>query len=242
MPHIIGRQKNTLTIMRPFFLFIFVIILTAGCSNPPLNNKIYTEGELDYSIIYPKQLNGQSSTTFLPDEMISYFKGDDVMMNIKGGFGLYHLKYISRAHGDTCFTLFKLFDKKMYFPMTRKQTLFFFKELGKPVIKLYEDSLKTIAGFKCKKAVISFPGSRLRSINAYYTQEIGRELPNANTPFEKIPGVLMEFNFFYKTLNFKVVAQKFTPVSISDSEFNVPAGYQETTQKEIETLISTLLQ
>jgi len=228
--------------MRPYLILFFLIFLIAGCSNPSEPDKIYTEGELDYSIIYPKQLNGQNSTTFLPDEMITFFKGDDVLMNIKGGFGLYHLKYISKSHGDTCFTLFKLFDKKMYFPMTNSQTLFFFKELGKPVIKLYEDSLKTIAGFVCKKAVISFPGSRIRSINAYYTQEIGREHPNANTPFEKIPGVLMEFNFFYKTLNFKVVAQKFKPMHIAYSEFMVPDGYKQTTQEEIESFITTLLQ
>ena len=228
--------------MRPFFLILFSVFLIAGCSNPTETGKKYTEGELDYSIIYPKQLENQSSTTFLPDEMITFFKGDNVMMNIKGGFGLYHLKYISRAHGDTCFTMFKLFDKKMYFPMTNHQTLFFFKELGRPKVKLYEDSVRMIAGFNCKKAVISFPGSRMRSINAYYTLEIGRERPNANTPFEKIPGVLMEFNFFYKTLNFKVVAQKFKPVHIADSEFMVPDGYKETSQEEIESFISTLLQ
>jgi GLPGLI family protein len=138
--------------------------------------------------------------------------------------------------------MFKLFDKKMYFPMTNHQTLFFFKELGRPKVKLYEDSVRMIAGFNCKKAVISFPGSRMRSINAYYTLEIGRERPNANTPFEKIPGVLMEFNFFYNTLNFKVVAQKFKPVHIADSEFMVPDGYKETSQEEIESFISTLLQ
>jgi len=228
--------------MRYFFLLIFTIILLGGCSNPANKNPDFTEGKLEYKIIYPRQLENNGATTFLPSEMISYFKGDNVMMNIKGGFGLYHLKYISKSAGDTCYTLFKLFDKKLYYPMDDKQTLFVFKELGKPSIKLYKDSIKTFAGFRCKKAVISFPMSRIKSVTAYYTEEIGREKPNVHTPFEKIPGVLMEFNFFYKSLTLKVVATKFTPVKVADSEFCVPEGYKETTQKEIESLISILLQ
>ncbi len=237
-----GMQENINVNMRSFIILISILFLFAGCNNSTEKTSDLTEGKLEYKIIYPRQLESDGSTTFLPSEMITFFKGDDVMMDIKGGFGLYHLKYISKATGDTCFTLFKLFDKKLYYPMDNKQTLFVFKELGKPRIKLFKDSLKTIAGFLCKKAVISFPKTRIRSINAYYTEEIGREKPNVNTPFEKIPGVLMEFNFFYKTLTFKVVAKKFSPVKVSGSEFNIPSGYKKTTQEEIESFITTLLQ
>lgn len=228
--------------MRPFLILASFILILTGCNNSTSNNVNYSEGKLEYKIVYPRQLENDGSTTFLPSEMITFFKDENVLMNLKGGFGLYNLKYISRSSGDTCFTLFKLFDKKLYYPMNSEQTLFVFKELGEPKIKLFKDSVKTIAGFTCKKAVISFPRTRIRSINAYYTQEIGRKNPNIHTPFEKIPGVLMEFNFFYKTLTFKIVAQKFSPVSVDNSEFIVPSGYKQTTQKEIESLITTLLQ
>ncbi len=228
--------------MRSVFIFISILLFLAGCNESSRQGQEYSEGTLEYSIIYPKQLENSGSTAFLPSEMISCFKGEKVIMKIKGGFGLYKLEYISKASGDSCFTLFKLFDKKMYFPMDDNQTLFVFKELGEPHIELYKDSIKTVAGFPCKKAVISFPGKNIDSITAYYTEKIGRKKPNIHTPFEKIPGVMMEFNFFYRTLSFKVIAQKFTTEAIDDSEFCIPDGYKKSSEQEIETFITTLLQ
>jgi len=206
------------------------------------NGRSNKEGKLEYKIGYSEQLQSDGATTFLPNKMMSLFKEDKTLISIKGGFGLYNLKYISRASGDTCLTLFKLFDKKLYYPMNNKQTLFVFNELGSPGVKLYKDSTKMIAGFACKKAVISFPKREMRAIEAYYCDEIGRENPNKNTPFEKIPGVLMEFNFFYKELSFNLTAKKFTPLTVPESEFQIPKDYKKTTEKEIESFIGTLLQ
>ncbi len=228
--------------MRPFFILISVIIILTGCIDNVKNEHNNKEGKLEYKIIYSQQLLDEGTTTFLPDKMISIFKDDKMSLSIKGGFGLYYLKYISRASGDTCFTLFKLFDKKLYYPMDKKQTLFIFNELGEPDIKLYIDSIKMIAGFPCKKAIISFPKTNIRAIKAYYTEEIGKKDPNRNTPFKKIPGVLMEFNFFYKNLSFNLTAQKFTPLTMQESDFQIPEEYKETTEEEIESFIGTLLQ
>jgi GLPGLI family protein len=228
--------------MRPFFILITVIIILTGCSDNVKNEHNNKEGELEYKIVYSEQLEKDGTTTFLPDKMVSLFKDDKILISIKGGFGLYNLKYISRAAGDTCFTLFKLFDKKLYYPMDDKQTLFVFNELGRPEIKLFKDSIKMIAGFSCKKAVISFAKKGMREIDAYYTEEIGKKNPNKNTPFEKIPGVLMEFNFFYKNLSFNLTAQKFTAITVPESEFLIPGEYKETTEEEIESFIGTLLQ
>lgn len=235
-------MQENIFYMRSVLILFFISILFAGCNESSEKRSDFSEGKLEYSIIYPKQLESSGTTAFLPSEMTSYFKDDKVIMKIKGGFGLYKLEYISKASGDTCFTLFKLFDKKMYYPMNNHQTLFVFKELGEPHIKLYKDSVKMIAGFTCKKAVISFPGKKMNPINVFYTEKIGRKKPNIHTPFEKVPGVMMEFNFFYQTLSFKVVAQKFTQVSVADSEFCIPAGYKESTEQEVETFITTLLQ
>lgn len=228
--------------MRPFFIFITAIIIFTGCNDNVTNKHNNKEGKLEYKIVYPEQLQSSSATAFLPDKMTSLFKEDKILLSIKGGFGLYNLKYISRASGDTCFTLFKLFDKKLYYPMDEKQTLFVFNELGRPNIKLFEDSVKTIAGFSCKRAIISFPQQNMRAIEAYYSEDIGKKNPNKNTPFEEIPGVLMEFNFFYKNLSFNLTAQKFTPLTIAEADFQIPKDYKETTEEEIESFIATLLQ
>lgn len=228
--------------MRLFLIFISIIIIISGCSEKGRNDGTYREGKLEYKITYPKELQDKGMTALLPDEMITYFKDDNILLTIKGGFGLYHLRYLSRASGDTCFTLFQLFDNKLYARLGKDQPLFVFKELGKPEITLIKDSVKVIAGFTCKKAVISFPGNKIKSVNAYYTDEIGRKKPNINTPFEKIPGVLMEFNFFYKNLSFNLKANKFTTLSLPASDFNIPNGYKETSENEIEGFIATLLQ
>ena len=126
--------------------------------------------------------------------------------------------------------------------MDKKQTLLIFNELGQPRIKLYKDSIKMIAGFPCKKATISFPKTNTRTMDIYYSEEIGKNKPNRNTPFEKIPGVLMQFNFFYKNLSFNLTAEKFTPLAIQESDFQIPKEYKETTEEEIESFIGTLLQ
>ncbi len=228
--------------MRLYFILISVILILAGCNNNVKDKSNYTEGKLEYKIIYSQQLQSDGVTTFLPNKMTTYFKEDDIVQCIKGGFGLYNLKYISRSSGDTCFTLFKLFDKRLYYEMNKEQTLFVFNELGKSDIKLFKDSIKMIAGFPCNKAVISFPKTNFKAINVYYTEEIGKKNPNINTPFEKIPGVLMEFNFFYKNLSFHLTAHKFTPLTIPKSDFEIPKNYTEATEEEIEGFIGTLLQ
>ncbi|NPA36297.1 MAG: hypothetical protein GXO47_05555 [Chlorobi bacterium] len=228
--------------MRPLFTALIFIVLTYGCTSENKRVSGKTEGVIEYEIKYPESLNSRGVTTFLPDKMTTSIKDNNTLLKINGGFGLYSLRYISKNSGDSCYTLFKLFDKKLYYPMGPHKSLFVFNELGKPKIKLVKDSVKVIAGFNCKKAIVYFSNPGIKPVLVYYTEEIGTKKPNINTPFESIPGTMLEFNFFYKTLSFNVKAVRFTPTAIDDSEFNIPSDYKLTNEKEIEGFIETLLQ
>ncbi|GAO31830.1 hypothetical protein [Geofilum rubicundum] len=78
-------------------------------------------------------------------------------------------------------------------------------------------------------------------MNIWYTNEIGIEDPNRNTPFEMIPGLMLEFEIVYQNIIFHLKADKVIEESHPAEIFNIPAGYEATTIEEIETLIKSVM-
>jgi len=93
------------------------------------------------------------------------------------------------------------------------------------------DSTKTIAGYVCKKAIITFKDAvdgteTVESV--YYTDEIGGKEINFNSEYYLVPGFLMEYN---KNAGSDIVLAYSVSVikkgKVSDKIFLVPADYKE---------------
>lgn len=126
--------------------------------------------------------------------------------------------------------------------MEKSESLFIFNELGLPDVVFDSDTTKLIAGYECKRAVLTYPGKHNTKIDAWYSEDIKVVESNRNTPFEGIPGTLLEFKVNYHNYTFHFTAEKIKNQSIDLKEFSVPDGYTKTNKNEIKDIVGTLLE
>lgn len=222
-------------------LFISIVLVIISSCNTGDENKT-NQGVITYNITYPEEIANKGFATFLPGNMTTIYKGDHFKFNLSGEFNIYNLEYISRSNGDTCFTLFKIFDKKLYYPQSKGEELFLFAKHNNPSISFFNDSTKVIAGMNCKKAIATFKDKEIPQMELYYTEDIDFNLPNASTPFKDIPGTLLEFTIYYQGLNLSLKAESVKLKEIKEEEFVVPNNYRETDANEINEIVSSLLE
>ncbi len=226
--------------MKQLIFIAIVLILISSCDNTDKNKN--NQGVITYNITYPEDIANKGFATFLPGKMTTIYKGDHYKFNISGEFNIYNLEYISRSNGDTCFTLFKIFDKRLFYPQNEDEDLFLFEKHNNPDITFFSDSNKVIAGMNCKKAVAVFDDKDIPKMEMYYTEDIDFNLPNANTPFKEIPGTLLEFTIFYQGLNLSLRAESVKLKEIKEDEFTVPGNYRQTDANEINDIVASLLE
>ncbi len=220
-------------------LLITTIVFTA-CKSPQSSSP--SEGTINFRITYPSDKMTSGFSTFLPSQMKVIYRQNHYKLSIKGEFSIYNLEYISREKGDTCFTLFKIFDKKLFHKMNKNESLFLFTELGNPKIKFDKKASKIIAGHPCKRATLHYPGAENNETEVWYCTDIDLPAANRNTPFEKIPGTLLQFSIKYKDLYLNLEADEVIYSPISADAFNVPESYEQSNPNDIRDLVTTLLQ
>ncbi|MBS2097324.1 hypothetical protein [Carboxylicivirga linearis] len=226
--------------MKQTLLLILVVALLSSCSDKSASEDSH-DGVITYSISYPDQIKAHALSTFLPGEMTAIFKENDYKLHIKGELNLYNLEYISKSKGDTCFTLLRVWDKKLYYPQKEGEELFLFNANGQPKITFQKDSTKLIAGYNCKMGTAVFPDRRLPAMKFYYTEDINFKAPNANTPFKDVPGPMLEFNINFQGMDISFAAKTVKIKQIKDDEFKIPESYREADSNEINEIVSSLL-
>jgi GLPGLI family protein len=100
---------------------------------------------------------------------------------------------------------------------------------------------KEILGLDCKKAIARFPDGSIESFDIWYTEEIHLDKPNGNSPFQKIPGVLLEFNTIMGNAHMHMVAKNWDVKRIPAKIFDLPKNYTEVSKLEMETILNALL-
>lgn len=239
MPRLIVRQQAPVIMKQVVYFTISLLLITSSCQNGSVSKG--SEGVITYAITYPEHIAQKSFSTFLPEKMTFTYKDVNYKLSLAGDLNMYNLEYISLDNGDTCFTLLKLFDKKLYYPLKQDETLFLFQEYNHPIITYQPDSVKVIAGITCQKAVASFKDEEIPQVTIYYTEEIAFEQPNVKTPFEEIPGTMLEFNMFFQGLELTMQAESINLKTIKDADFRVPKTYTQTDADEIKDIVSSLV-
>ncbi len=199
-------------------------------------------GVITYKIVYPEEVQNKGFAAFLPTKMISTFKDKDYKVSIKGELSLYQLDYISRNYGDSTVTLFRIFDKRLFHEHDEGEFLFLFETVEESSLEFIDEQTKEIAGINCKKAIVNFNNPDLQSITVYYTEEISFNRPKENSPFDDIPGALMEFQLNFKGLELSFIAEEIDIKNIKTEAFMVPDNYVESDHGEIDELVSSLIQ
>lgn len=225
--------------MQKIILLIFIFSIVYSCKQPKPADM--NQGVITYSVSYPKNIKSQKFAEFLPNKMTTTFKGEKYKHTIKGDLSLYKLEFISNSKKDSSSTLFRIFDKRMFYNHSNTNHLFFNKAENTK-IEYFNSETKIIAGATCYKAIVHFNNPEAKSITVYYTEEINSSMPNKNTPFADIPGTLMEFSMLFQGMELSLVAQKIDIKKIDNKAFEIPNNYSHSKPCEIDELISTLLE
>lgn len=139
---------------------------------------------------------------------------------------------ISDAETKTTIALIDMMGQKIAVKSTMEDIQ---KELDESPEFTVEKSSETkeILGYKCKKAIIrSDEGTE---IIVFYTDELGSGSTYFDDPqFKEIDGLMLEFELPNEGMSMKFTATNIEKKTISDSEFEIPEGYQVKTREEMQ--------
>lgn len=226
-----------------FYLITVLIFLTAGCVSRKEKEEgpVIDEGIVSYSISYTSDIMEKSYSFLLPEEMKYYFRPGQERISFKGDLGIYNLDFISNHTNDSSSTLLKIVNKKMFVPASESRKLFIFQSLKNGSLSFDNDTTRTILGYEAKKATIHLNNRINTEIIVWYTPQIANATTNKNTPFSKIPGVMLEFAIYYNDVLFTLKSSSIEKSNLSDSVFAVPDDYRHTTIEEIERTIAEII-
>jgi GLPGLI family protein len=199
-----------------------------------------TEGRIEFKITYEQEEVGGYSASLLPSKMTMEFRDNMVKNTIQGGMGFFNLVNVSDLNNYQYITYLKFIDKRYIFKGDKNEPPCCFGLMDGMDIEFTRQT-KEIIGFKCKKAIASFPNGGIEAFDIWYTEDLQLDKPNGNSPFQKIPGVLLEFNTIMGNANMHMVARNRNDARIPAKIFELPKNYTQVTKLEMETILNALL-
>lgn len=169
------------------------------------------------------------------------FNGENSLNKIEGLSGAVTISFIKNSENKTRLVLIKLLNKKLYYQESFDSIDSPNAFAGMPGITLNSNH-ETIEykGYKCTKISAFFNDSANNPFDIIYTNEIKVNSPNANTPFEKIDGVMLKFKVKLYNHPMTMFATKIRATNVSMDEFITPSDYEKVNRKTIEDVISLL--
>jgi hypothetical protein len=191
------------------------------------------EGKINYEIT----IDGSS----LPPEAMAMFEGSELNVYIKGtksrsevSMGFQNTTTISDTKTNSSVMLMEMMGNKYKIKSNPQKD-----EKPSDVSVKYLDETKEIAGYKCKKAQITFKDKSASDIvtNIYFTEEISNYMGNdsRSSQFKEIKGMPLEYEMkAERGMKLKMTAKTVSKEKISDSKFDIPSDYKETTVEEMQ--------
>ncbi len=211
-----------------FFLPVLIIGL-AGCDS--LYHKSISEGVIEFEITYPETDAGDLMSSILPNEMTLKFKNNKTIGELSS-MGIFTTSVIAYPDSKKVAQLVKIMTKKYVLMLDSAEVKDLYSELPEMTIH-FVDETKEIAGYKCKKATITFKNNIKEEFSVYYTNDIGIKNSNWCTPFHEIDGVLLEYQVRKYNIEMRLTAKSVMKSVVDDSEFEIPPDYDTITQEEM---------
>ena len=213
---------------------VIALFIIGGCKS--IFHRDIKEGIIEFDITYPGNETGELLAAFLPDEMVLKFKNGKTAGTFSAGMGVFKATMISDPESKTVCQLFKVLKNKYSHEFDSTQIKSLFSELTEPKIK-FVDETKEIAGYTCKKAIVTFKDNIKEEFSVYYTNDINIKNSNWFTPFHKIDGGLLEYQVRKYNYEMRLVARDVKREDIGDNEFEVPDGYINVGAAEMDEIL-----
>lgn len=210
--------------MRKLFLVIF--LLSAATA---FGQKSISEGKVVFEISYPDMELDNQMSAMLPTESTVYFKGGMSRTDIPMGMGMSSATIVNAKSGEMT-QLMDMMGTKTAMKIQEDE-----KSKSKNNVKFsYPAGTKQIAGYTCKKAIVTTSDSV--SFEIYYTDQI-TALSAANNEWKELKGFPMEYVLASGGFNMKMTAKSVSGEKVSDDLFKVPEDYKMMTQEEFRKMM-----
>lgn len=187
------------------------------------------EGKIVYSISYPK-LDNPEMAAMLPKESVMYIKGDWIRVEANSGMGIKNVT-LSNSKDKKTTVLMDMLGQKFALTADPDED----EDADNPYKDAkvtITDETKTIAGYKCKKAIIEPKDDKEGKLELYFTKELGSNARNASGPFKQIEGAVLEYGIKQQGMEMKFAATTISKENVPDTKFKIPEGYTSMSRKE----------
>ena len=217
---------------RSIFTLIGLLIITIICSTGFKDASNPFEGIITYKISFTDSKLQENQMTMFPKIMMMSIKGTKSKTEMTSVMGntvvIYDLVEKSKV------VLMDMMGQKNAIKSSREDIE---KELAKSNVNVTVEvtaQTKVIAGYTCKKAVITDNGNKLK-YDVYFTNEIGAPEMNFDNPmYKKINGVMMEFSMKSPQMTMVFSATSVEKKTLSAKDFEIPEGYKITTMEDFQ--------
>lgn len=197
------------------------------------------EGKVNYELSFPGMEIPDEQKAMMPKEMIMYCKGVNSRVEMAMGMGMTQTT-ISDGKKKEAITLMDIMGNKTAIKSTEEDMK---KKTGEsaPVVKLLDET-KTVAGYKCKKAIITIKDKKEGEITmpVWYTEEITTYNSQWASQYKGIKGMMMEYEIKASGMTMKMTAKSVTKEAVSDAKFTIPEGYKVMTAEEFQKSMGSM--
>ncbi|MBO7432309.1 MAG: hypothetical protein J6U13_01005 [Salinivirgaceae bacterium] len=210
---------------------LFVCMLSVSCSHSNRGTRT-KEGSIKFRITYLKSEKEYPIIGLLPSTLQMRFKDGKVILDLEGWLGIFKSSFI-KDEKQNVFTLLKILNKR-YLYVSNAGESYYGISINPDIDIAFDDQTKDILGFDCQHALVTLPDST--NFDIYYTSDIKVGNPTVNTPLDKIPGMLLEFNLEMNGIPMRLEAIEFHNEKIPDSAFEIPEGFEKVDRAQMDDI------
>ena len=184
-------------------------------------------GYIKYNMSYTESSMTKEELEMMPEETEMWFKGDLVKLRMPMGMGMQSDVLILK---DKVVLLMDLMGNKLAMESTKTEVEKQNSASKKAVVKLVDGETKKVAGYDCKKAILSTPGEK--DMIVWYSDKIKS---NGSWYFQmsEIKGFPLEFSMKTGEMSVRMAAKEVRMEKVDDAEFTVSSDYKVMTQADM---------
>lgn len=188
------------------------------------------EGYIKYDVKFENEEFSDQEKAMLPTMSEMWFKGSEMMMRMPTAMGMETKVLIKESE---MYILMDILGNRMAIKSSREEMKGNTKAGKNYKLKSFLDEKKTIAGYECKKAIMTTDSGE--EMVLWYTDKLAVD-GAWYYQMDGITGCPMEFSASTNGLTFKMIAVEVKDEKPADALFVVPADYKVMTQEEMQKM------
>jgi GLPGLI family protein len=221
-------MKTPVSLFRLYAVLFFLMSLCAG-----INAQDF-EGRIDFEIKNEGASDPRMSM-MLPKKSAMFVKNGNIRMEMDMAMGMKSAS-ITDGKTGTSVTLMDMMGQKYAIASVTNDELVKKQQDKMKVAIKQTDEQKTIAGYACQKAIVTFTDtttSQETALNVWYTKELKFGNKHVQGPFASIDGSMLEYSITQQGFSMQFIANKVVKEAVDDAKFQIPTDYKRMTQEDM---------